>query len=156
MDDPKGFRPEECDENLSPPKTQKKTGDDVKEAIDATVHEEGAEEEEAEEAEADEEDEEAAEEKAPRKSYKKMMIAKGSLTTRYADQSSMKKTKRGYKYKKMSDAAKQRPQASCIQKFRKAYELALALGKIVKSPSGKIPKRGTHEHTIIKGLMEIV
>ena len=84
-----------------------------------------------------------------------MMIAKGSLTTRYADRSSMKKTKKGYRYKKMSDAARLKPQASYIRKFREAYELALASGKIVKSPSGKIPKKGTHEHTIIKGLMEI-
>ena len=66
LDEPKCFHPEECDENLSPPKTQKKTGDDVKEAIDATINEEGAEEEEAEEAEADEEDDAAAEEKASR------------------------------------------------------------------------------------------
>ena len=54
LDDPKGFRPEECDENLSPLKTQKKMGDDVKEAIDATVHEEGAEEEESQASESNE------------------------------------------------------------------------------------------------------
>ena len=109
----------------------------------------------AEEEEASEEDDAAAEEKAPRKSYKKMMIANGNLTTRYADQSSMKKTKRGYKYKKMPDAAKQRPQASFIIKLRKAYELAVYLGKIVKSSSGKFPKRGTLDYTIIKGLMDL-
>ena len=95
LDDPEGFRFEERDEHL-----EKKTGYDVREAIDATgifelaseeeaeeaesnetvfheeegmdatINEERAEEEGAEEAEADEEDEEAAEEKAPRKSYK--------------------------------------------------------------------------------------
>ena len=53
LDDPECF-PAECDENLCPLKTQKKTeeeeadetGYDVKEAIDATVNEEGAEKEE--------------------------------------------------------------------------------------------------------------
>ena len=48
LDDPKGFRPEECDENHSPLKTQEKTGDDVKEAIDATGIFELASEEETE------------------------------------------------------------------------------------------------------------
>ena len=103
-----------------------------------------------------EEGEEVAEKeeaKSKRKSYKKMMIAYGSLKTKYADQSSMKKTKSGYKYKKMSDAAKQRPQAKAIAKFGKAYKLALELGEIEKPPSGKLPARGTPEHTIIKGLV---
>ena len=148
LDDPKGFHPEECDEHLSP-----RRGREDAELFEEDEEDEEFVEDEEEDEEADEEDEEDAEEKKPLKSYKKMMIAKGSLTTRYADPRSMKKTKRGYKYKKMSDAAKQRPQASYIHKFRKAYALALASGKIMKSPSGKIPKKGTHEHTIIKGLM---
>ena len=86
----------------------------------------------------------------------KMMIARGSRITRYSDTSSMKKTKNGYKYKKMSEAAKERPQATAIKRFRKAYELALQLNKIAKSPPRKIPKRGTPEHAIIKRLMDQV
>ena len=58
LDDPKGFHPEECDENLSP-----RGGRGDAELFYP---------------EADEEDEEDAEEKEPLKSYKKMMIAKGS------------------------------------------------------------------------------
>ena len=163
LDDPKVFfPPEESDENFSP---QGGRGDEEKvaaedeEEVAAEAPEEDEEEAAAEgeegEEEADEENEESAEEKVSRKSYKKMMIAKGSLSTRYADRSSMKKTSKGYKYKKMSDAARLRPQASYIRKFREAYKLALTSGKIEKSPSGKIPKKGTHNHTIIKGLMEI-
>ena len=84
------------------------------------------------------------------------MTARGALTTKCSDVASMKKTKSGYKYKNMSEAAKERPQATAIKGFRKAHELALQLNKIAKSPSGKIPKRGTPEHAIIKGLMDQV
>ena len=139
MEDPKSFRPEELDENLSPLKKQKKTEDDVKKESVAAVKEEVA---EAEEAEAGEEDDAAAEEEKPRKNYRKTMIANGSLTTRYADQSSMKKTKSGCKYKKMSDAAKQRPQAKAIAKFGKAYKLALELGENREATFWKASREG--------------
>ena len=150
LEDPKSFRPEELDENLSPLKKQKKTEDDVKKESVATVKEEVVEAEEAEAGEEDDaaawlwfkEDDAAAEEEKPRKSYRKMMIANGRLKTKYANQSSMKKTKSGCKYKKMSDAAKQRPQAKAIAKFGKACKLALELGENREATFWKASREG--------------